>query len=66
MVSATLCLLVLYGPYDVARGGHVATVAEAAIYNGWSRTAWSIGLCYVIIACAMGSGGKYFFTLTKW
>ena len=52
-------LSVLYGPYEVDSGHRIATAAEAAIYNGWSRTSWSIGLGYIILACCMGYGGEW-------
>ena len=51
-------LLVLYGPYEVDSGQRIPTAAEAAIYNGWSRTSWSVGLGYIILACCMGYGGE--------
>ena len=37
---------------------HIASKAEAALYNGWARTAWSLGLGYIMLACCLGRGGK--------
>jgi len=51
-------LAILYGPFEIESGGRIATVAEAAIYNGWSRTAWSLALGYIILACCLGRGGE--------
>ena len=58
-VSGVLILAPLYGPSQVELGRPMATAAEAAIYNGWSRTSWSIGLGYIILACCMGYGGEW-------
>ena len=57
-MSAVLLLAVLYGPHDAEDYIHIASKAEAALYNGWSRTAWSLGLGYIMIACCLGRGGK--------
>ena len=57
-LSAVLMLSVLYGPYEVESSHRLATRGEAAMYNGWSRTSWSIGLGYIILSCCMGQGGK--------
>ena len=54
-----MLLAVIYGPIKVDDGTRIATVAESALYNGWSRTAWSIGLGYIILACCTGRGGNY-------
>lgn len=51
-------LSVLYGPHDGESYVHIASKAEAAFYNGWSRTAWSLALGYIILACSLGRGGK--------
>ena len=48
----------VYGPYSAESGGHNSTRAERAVYNSMGRTAWSIGVAYVIIACYTGHGGK--------
>ncbi|KAF6020538.1 hypothetical protein EB796_021152 [Bugula neritina] len=56
-VSGAIMLAILYGPFEIESGGRIATVAEAAIYNGWSRTAWSLALGYIILACCLGRGG---------
>ena len=58
LVAAGLCLAVVYGPYSAESGGHNSTRAERAVYNSMGRTAWSIGVAYVIIACYTGHGGK--------
>ena len=47
-------LSVLYGLYEVESGQRIATAVEAAIYNGWARTSWSVGLGYIILAYCMG------------
>ena len=58
LVAAGLCLAVVYGPYSAESGGHNSTRAERAVYNSMGRTAWSIGVAYVIIACHTGHGGE--------
>ena len=57
-VSGALLLAVLYGPHDAEDYIHIASKAEAALYNGWARTAWSLGLGYIMLACCLGRGGK--------
>ena len=58
LVAAGLCLAVVYGPYSAESGGHNSTRAERAVYNSMGRTAWSVGVAYVIIACHTGHGGE--------
>lgn len=55
--AAAICLSVIYGPYDISKAGHIASKAESAMYNGFSRTAWSVGIGYVILACCLDCGG---------
>ena len=58
LVSAGICLACVYGPFDVEDQGHVASKVEAALYNGWTRACWSVGVGYVILACCTGRGGR--------
>lgn len=57
LVAAGLCLSVTYGAFSAESGGHTPTRAEKAVYNSLGRTAWSVGVAYVIIACYTGHGG---------
>ena len=56
--TAGILLSVMYAPFDAETGKHLVTLTESDIYNGFQRTAWGIGLSYIIIACALGQGGK--------
>lgn len=51
-------LSVIYGPYDAVIGGHIIYLPEAGIFCGFQRTAWAVGLSFIIISCALGQGGK--------
>ncbi|KAL5012556.1 hypothetical protein ScPMuIL_011107 [Solemya velum] len=55
-IAAVCCLSTLYGLYDDANGEPLSTDV-AALYNAVSRTVWSIGVCWVVFACATGYGG---------
>lgn len=33
----------------------------AVLFTGLGKTAWSIGVAWMIIACSTGHGGKYLF-----
>ena len=57
-LSGAIMLAVLYGPHDAQAYVHVATKGEAGFYNGWSRTAWSLSLGYIMLACCLGRGGE--------
>lgn len=60
-MSAAVAIAVLYGPYNGQSGKHTVTVAEGALYNGWSRTAWCLAIGYVVLACHTGNGGELCF-----
>lgn len=49
---------VIYGPYAANMGYHIVSLSETDAYNGLGRTAWSIGVAYVMVACSLGQGGK--------
>ena len=36
----------------------------AALYNATNRSAWAVAVCWVIVACATGHGGKFILTIT--
>lgn len=60
-VAAGVMLSVMYGPYDAQTGKHLVTLTENDFYNGLQRTAWGIGLSYIIISCSLGQGGKIWY-----
>ena len=35
----------------------------AALYNATSRSAWAIAVCWVIVVCATGQGGKFYLAI---
>ena len=57
-MATTVALLVLYGLYDDS-GQPQFSNGVAALYNATHRTAWAAVVCWVIIACATGHGGKW-------
>lgn len=59
-MSAATCIAVLYGPYSANMGYHVVSVTESVLWGGLTRTAWSLGIAYLIISCHLGQGGKVY------
>ena len=60
--ATAVALLVLYGLYDPS-GSPKLSVGVMAFYNATSRTAWAMAVCWVIVACATGHGGKHCYIL---
>ena len=56
--ASAVGLVTVYSTYDAMIGGHVISLTETVLYNGLQRTAWSVVVSYLIIACALGYGGK--------
>ena len=48
---------VLYGLYDETGALQLSTTLTT-FYNATSRAAWAVAVCWVIVACATGHGGK--------
>ena len=59
LVAAGLCLASLYGPHEADMGHHDVYLVESAFYNALARTSWSMGLSYLVVACALGQGGTF-------
>ena len=55
-VSFSICFGVVYGLYS-SSNGHIMSVLENAIYLGFSRTLWGLGLSFFIFICYSGMGG---------
>jgi len=73
-LSIVLCLAPLYGlesfwPYDLscaaAPGTQCWNMWEAVSYTSLARLSWSIGIAWVIFACATGNGG-FVDTILSW
>lgn len=58
LVAAGLCLAPVYGPHEADLGHHDIYLVESTFFNALARTSWSLGLSYLIVACALGQGGK--------
>ena len=56
-MATTVALLVLYGIYD-SSGVPKLSISVSAFYNATSRSAWALAICWVIVVCATGNGGK--------
>jgi peptidoglycan/LPS O-acetylase OafA/YrhL len=57
-ILATACnLAVVFGMYNYLAMGPVPSQAASLLYNGFGRTARSIGVAWVIYACITGHGG---------
>lgn len=64
MCATVICLSVLYGLYDTeAHGVKVLSRDVSALYNATSRTAWGVGLGWLVFACCTGYGGKHLHAL---
>lgn len=57
MTCATLMLGVLYAMWPANTGQYAPSRAWAAIYGGFARTVWALGLAWIIIASVAGYGG---------
>ncbi|XP_013776461.1 O-acyltransferase like protein-like [Limulus polyphemus] len=60
LIAAGLCLSVVYGTYHVDMSN-----STTSLYNTLSRTAWAVGVGWVIYACVTGHGG-FIDTLLSW
>jgi len=59
-ILAAVCnLSVLYGLFDSVNGNvHLSDVVKS-LYAAVHRTAWSVGVAWVIFACITGNGGRF-------
>lgn len=55
-LAAVCNLSVVYGLYNVSRG-HYLSRSVNALYASVHRTAWGVGVAWVILACVTGNGG---------
>ena len=58
-LAAACNLAVLYGLYEYSSGKATEPTNVNAFYQACSRTAWGLGLAWVIFACCRGHGGKW-------
>lgn len=58
-VSTAVALAVVYGPFQLENQSRIIPAVDAVFYDGFARTAWSLALGYVILACCTGHGGKF-------
>lgn len=57
VVSLALMLIVIFANYPLIQVDSKATSIEYGLYDAFGRVAWSIALCYIIVACVQNSGG---------
>ena len=50
-------LAVVYGMYDHNKNSTVMSLTASGLYVSLSRTAWSLSLAWLVLACATGHGG---------
>jgi len=58
-LAAACNLSLIYGLYGCANGSVHLSNAVASVYAAVHRTAWAIGVAWVIFACITGNGGKF-------
>lgn len=56
-MSAAMALAVIYGLYHCNETGNDMSKMGSIFYLSCSRTAWSVSLAWLVIACATGRGG---------
>lgn len=68
MITVALMAGVFFGSYPLQQIDSKNTPFEYGLYDGVSRVAWAIGICYTIFACVHGSGGpiNWFLSLPFW
>lgn len=55
--STATCLAVLFGVFGFYQRWHQYSALEAGLYAGLHRTAWAVGVAWVVFACVTGHGG---------
>lgn len=67
-LSFTLMLVALLALYPLQQLDTKALPIHFGLYDAFSRVAWSIAVCYIIIACALGFGGpiNWFLSHPRW
>ncbi|GIY47845.1 hypothetical protein CDAR_70012 [Caerostris darwini] len=56
IISFTFCFSSLYGVYEWNRGVE-PSLAETILYATFNRSAWTVGIAWMILCCATGHGG---------
>ena len=59
LLAAACNLSVVYGLYGSANGYVHLSNAMRSLYAAVHRTAWAVGVAWVIFACITGNGGQY-------
>ena len=62
-LAAVCNLSVLYGLYGTVNGYVHLSNAVRSLYAALHRTAWAVGVAWVIFACVTGNGGEFFLCL---
>ena len=57
LVAFICCTSVLYGNYEEISGKVQVKQDVDSLYTAVARSVWSVGVAWVIFACANGSGG---------
>ena len=56
-LATSTALAVVYGMYDHNKNSTVMSLTASGFYVSLSRTAWSLSLAWLVLACATGHGG---------
>ncbi|XP_055915470.1 nose resistant to fluoxetine protein 6-like [Eupeodes corollae] len=57
IMSFSILLAIVFGPYFTISANGDGTVLEAASYEAWKRVSWAVALAWIVFACHFGFGG---------
>ncbi|XP_055370764.1 uncharacterized protein LOC129605191 [Condylostylus longicornis] len=57
LMSVSIILAIVFGPYSRYQNGDVATTLEAAFYESFKRFSWAVALSWIVFSCQKGYGG---------
>lgn len=64
LLAGGLNLIILFGVYDW-NANDAPSLGIAVLYGALSRTAWALGIAWIVVACTTGNGG-FINTILSW
>jgi hypothetical protein len=59
LFATTVGSILIFGFHGDMTGEDPKSLLVASIFNALSRTAWGTVICWVVVACTSGYGGKF-------